>query len=385
MDLSLTEEQEMLKSAVRQFIQQEYPKERLLEIAASEQPTTSPLLGTGWQRLVDTGWLGITVPQEYGGEGGSFTDAGVLFEELGRGPVPGPHLSSCALAASALLEGGTEEQKREWLPALVRGERILVPAMTEADYGWSEEDVRMTARRDGGSLRLDGAKVYVFDAASATHLLCTVRSADTGEVGLVIVPATAAGVAIRSLPGFAWNLAEVKLSGVSIDESGVESGDESGILGGSFAGGWDSLQRAIARTIPVLCAYQVGACQAVYEMSVDYSRTRIQFGTPIGRFQRVQDHIINLVNHLDAARWTTYEALWKLDTGKAATDSIHLAKAVGSEAYHQVCNFAHEVHAGLGSMTEYGLTLHTSASRTLYHYLGDPRYHRRQLADALGL
>jgi alkylation response protein AidB-like acyl-CoA dehydrogenase len=106
---------------------------------------------------------------------------------------------------------------------------------------------------------------------------------------------------------------------------------------------------------------------------------------PIGRFQRVQDHVINLVNQLDAARWTAYEALWKLDTGRPAADSIHLAKAVGSEAYLQACNYAHEVHAGVGSMTEYGLTLHTTASRTLYHYLGDPRYHRRRLAEALGL
>ena len=95
--------------------------------------------------------------------------------------------------------------------------------------------------------------------------------------------------------------------------------------------------------------------------------------------------MINLVNQLDAARWTTYEALWKLDSGRPSTDSIHLAKAVGSEAYYQACNYAHEVHAGVGSMTEYGLTLHTAASRTLYHYLGDPRYHRRRLADALGL
>ena len=132
------------------------------------------------------------------------------------------------------------------------------------------------------------------------------------------------------------------------------------------------LQRAIAKTIPILGAYQTGASQAVYEMSVDYSRTRMQFGTPIGRFQRVQDHIINLVNQLDAARWTNYEALWKLDNARPAQDAIHLAKAVGSEAYYQACNFAHEVHAGLGSMTEYGLTLHTTASRTLYHYLGDP-------------
>ena len=99
MDLALTEEQEMLKTAVRGFIQVEYPKETLLEMAAEEQPVTAE----PWQRLVATGWLGIAIPQEYGGEGGSFTDAGVLFEELGRGPVPGPHLSSCVLAASAKL------------------------------------------------------------------------------------------------------------------------------------------------------------------------------------------------------------------------------------------------------------------------------------------
>jgi alkylation response protein AidB-like acyl-CoA dehydrogenase len=373
MDLSLTTEQEMLKTAVRGFIQQEYPKETLLEIAAEEQPVTAE----PWQRLVSTGWLGIAIPQEYGGEGGSFTDSGVLFEELGRGPVPGPHLSSCVLAASAILEGGTEEQKREWLPALARGERILVPALTEGSYSWAEEDVQVVARQDGGGLRLDGTKVYVFDAVSATHLLCTARSEESNEVGLVIVPVTATGVAIRSLPGFTWNMAEVKLNGVSVDQSNL--------IGSSFAGGWDALQKAIARTIPVMCAYQVGACQSVYELSVDYSRTRIQFGRPIGRFQRVEDHIINLVNQLDAARWTTYETLWKLDSGQEATDSIHLAKAVGSAAYYQACNFAHEVHAGVGSMTEYGLTLHTTASRTLYHYLGDPQFHRRRLADALSL
>ena len=373
MDLALTPEQELLKSAVRRFVQQEYPKDTLLQLAESGRPASS----APWRKLADTGWLGIVVPQEYGGEGGSLTDAAVLFEELGRGPVPGPHISSAVLAVFTILAGGTEEQKREWLPLLAKGERILVLAVTEADYSWEAEDVRLFAQPDGDGFRLNGAKVYVFDAASATHLLCAVRSEEGGHVGLAAVPVNASGVQIRALPGFAWCLAEVKLDDVAVEKSQI--------LGLSFEDGWAALQWAIDRTIPVLGAYQVGACQAVYEMSVEYSRTRIQFGTPIGRFQRVQDHIINLVNQLDAARWTTYEALWKLDTGRPAADSVHLAKAVGSEAYYQACNFAHEVHAGVGSMTEYGLTLHTTASRTLYHYLGDPRFHRRRLADALSL
>jgi alkylation response protein AidB-like acyl-CoA dehydrogenase len=156
------------------------------------------------------------------------------------------------------------------------------------------------------------------------------------------------------------------------------------LLGAAEGRGWEILEAAALQAIPVLTAYQVGSCQAVFEMAVAYSRTRIQFGQPIGRFQRVQDHIIGIVNQLDAARWTTYEALWKLDSGRPAASSVHLAKAVTSEAHLKVCDGAHEVHAGVGVMREYGLTLHTQRSRTLYHLLGDARSHRRRIADTLG-
>ena len=373
MDLALTEEQEMLKAAARRFVDTEYPKDVLLELQATGQTAPSE----PWQKLASTGWLGIIIPTEYGGEGGSYTDAGVLFEELGRGPVPGPHLSTAALGALAILEAGADEQKRSLLPDIASGRRTVALAITEADYQWDESDVQTVATPDGAGYRISGTKVYVYDAAAATDLICAVRTENRQHVGLVMIPADAPGVAIRKLDGFAWNLAEVRLDGVQVEPSAV--------LGGDFARGWVALERAAASAIPLLCAYQVGGSQQVYEMSVDYSRTRIQFGTPIGRFQRVQDHIINLVNELDAARWTTYEALWKLDTERPAEDSIHLAKAVSSVAYYNACNHAHEVHAGVGSTTEYGLTLHTTASRTLYQFLGDPKFHRRRLADALDL
>ena len=135
----------------------------------------------------------------------------------------------------------------------------------------------------------------------------------------------------------------------------------------------------------MLSAYQVGGLDSVSRMCLEYSRTRHQFQQPIGRFQRVQDHIIDIVNHLDAARWTTYEALWKLDTGRPAVAGVHMAAALASEGYYLACNSAHDVHAGIGIVREYGLTLHTKMSRTLYHYLGDPRRHRREIARALDL
>jgi len=137
--------------------------------------------------------------------------------------------------------------------------------------------------------------------------------------------------------------------------------------------------------IPLLCAYQVGGCRKVFEMSTAYARERTQFGQTIGRFQRVQDHVIHIVNYLDAARWTTCEALWKLDSGTDAAGSIHVAKSVASESYLRACDFAHEVHAGIGVLREYGLTLHTRMSRSLYHCLGAPALHRKRLESVLGL
>ena len=118
-------------------------------------------------------------------------------------------------------------------------------------------------------------------------------------------------------------------------------------------------------------------------MCLTYSKTRHQFGQPIGRFQRVQDHIIDIVNYLDSAKWTTYEALWKLDTAQESKVGIHMAGSLASEGYYLGCNAAHDVHAGVGIIREYGLTLHTKMSRTLYSYLGNPRYHRNEIAKAL--
>ena len=377
MDLSLNENQEMLKNSAREFIQQEYPKEVLLDLDKRETSHTVDL----WSKVAGIGWLGIVIPQEYGGEGSSLTDAGVLFQELGRGPVPGPYFSSSVLGAMVVLEGGTEGQKWQILPTVAQGSQTLTLAVTESDYGWGPQWIRMSATRKNGGFVLNGVKLFVHDARTASKLICAVHTGENSSpdqgVSLILVDAGSPGISVRNLPGFLAWVDEVSFDSVEVPDSAL--------LGGETGKGWHVLERAMEKAIPILSAYKVGGCEAVFEMSVAYSQTRVQFGVPIGRFQRVQDQIINLVNHLDAARWTTYEALWKLDEARPAAGDVHLAKAVSSEAYYQACNYAHEVHAGVGVMTEYGLTLHTKMSRTLYHYLGDPRYHRRRLAEVLEL
>jgi alkylation response protein AidB-like acyl-CoA dehydrogenase len=375
MDLGLTEDQELLKSTASNFVQQEYSKETLVELEKTSTGITSELL----RKAVDLGWFGILIPEDYGGSGRSFTDTAVLFEELGRGPVFGPHFSSGVLGALTVMQAATEAQKQVILPRVAAGEQMLAVAVTEPNHGWLPEKIQVQATRQNGNYVLNGVKLFVHDAQIASHLVCAVRTgAGNGSSGisLLLIPKDTPGVAVRTLPGWSSQVDEVRFDNVQVP---VEA-----LLGDAEGQGWEAFDAAAMQAIPILCAYKVGSCQQVYEMSVEYSRTRVQFGQPIGRFQRVQDHIIGIVNNLDAARWTTYEALWKLDSNRAAASSIHLAKAVTSEAYLRVCAGGHEVHAGVGVISEYGLTLHTQRSRTLYHLLGDAKLHRRRMTDALG-
>jgi alkylation response protein AidB-like acyl-CoA dehydrogenase len=372
MDLSLTEPQELLRSSARSFVEREAPRHAL--VAAQRDGTR--LASDLWRKASELGWPGILVPSEYGGSESSLTDAAVLFEELGRGPVPGPFFSSGVLGALTVMEAASPAQRGAILPAVARGETVLSVAITEPNASWGPSGVTLRARRTGDRVRLDGVKLFVGDATLATHLVVVVRTGDAaGDLGLLLVDAAAPGVRARRLPGFLSWQDEVTFEGVEVPATNL--------LDGAATGGWSALERALQRAWPVLCSFMVGGCQAVFEMSVTHSQQRVQFGVPIGKFQRVQDHVIRLVNHLDSARWTTAEALWKLDTGRPAVDAVHLAKAVASESYLEACNAAHEVHAGQGSLTEYGLAAHTQMSRTLFAYLGDPRWHKRRMADAL--
>ena len=372
MDLSLDETQQLIQESARDFVRTDCNRDVLLDVDRNPARMMDGL----WQKMAQLGWTGMAIPEAYGGTANAMTDVAVLFEELGTGPVPGPLFSSAILGARTLLEAATDDQKKAWLPQVASGERVLALAVTEAQYGWAPEHIRLTARKDGSGYRLSGSKLFVHDAVLATDLLVLART-DTGHgISMLRVDAGAAGVATRTLDGFLTGLAEVTFEDVRV--TGAD-------LVGAAGGAWDALERAMLSAIPVLCAYKVGGCRAVYDLSVDYSRERSQFGQPIGRFQRVQDHVIHIVNYLDAARWTTYEALWKLDSGAEAETGVRLAKSVASESYLRACDFAHEVHAGIGVVREYGLTLHTKMSRSLYHCLGAPKVHRKRMESTLGL
>jgi alkylation response protein AidB-like acyl-CoA dehydrogenase len=377
LDLNLTESEEMLKKTALDFIKRDVPKSVIQKL----QETDTGITGDLWQTAANMGWLGIIVPEQYGGSNNSLTSAGILFEALGSAPLPGPYFSSGILSSLILLNAGSEQQKTDILPKLARGDEVIVLALTEPGYSWEPGAIQTIARKDGSSFMLDGLKLFVQDAQSASYFIIPAVTSDSTNpvkrISLFLVPSKAAGVAVRRLPGFfAGRNFEVKFDSVKVASTDMLGEEDDG---------WRSLEQAIEKAIPVLCAYKVGGCQAVVDMVLEYSRTRVQFGQTIGRFQRVQDMIIEMVNHADAARWTTYEALWKIDTDRPAADSMHLAKVVSSEAYWEVCTLAHRVFSGISYSKEHPVSFHTRASRALYHYLGDPAYHRNKIASQLGL
>ncbi len=368
MDLSLNEQQKLVKQGVTDFLARTATREAIVELEGSATGYSTEM----WNTAAEIGWLGMVTPEAYGGAGGNLLDAAVVFEGLGGGPVPGPFFSSGVLAPLLIMEAGNEPQKQRYLPSLAAGKAIATLALTEPEWGWGTAGVQTKAvAAAGGGYTVTGTKLFVFDAHTADHLIVAARN-EAGALVLVIVDAKAPGVSIKRMTGFLTSECSVKLEGVRVAADAVLDGGEA------------ALDRAVQQATPVLCSYMVGGAQAVYEMSVAYSRRRRQFSQPIGRFQHVQSHIVQMVNFLDGARWTTFEALWKLDSAKPNADiSVHLAKVCASEGYVQATNYWHEVHAGVGVMREYGLTQYTRASRSLYHALGDPQWHRKRLGDLL--
>lgn len=375
LDLTLSESEQMLKKTALDFMHRDAPKGVVQVLQETDTGYTEEL----WKTVVEMGWLGIIIPEEYGGTGSTLTSAGVLFEALGSGPLPGPYFSSAILGSQIIMEAGSEEQKKQILPAVANGEQILTLALTEPEYTWEPRGVNTTATSKNGDFVLDGVKLFTFDAAAATHFIVVARTGKQSDpakgISLFLVDSQSDGVSVRRVPGFlAGRSFEVKLDSVRVPKSAM-LGDKNG--------GWAPLRRAIDRSIPVLCAYKVGGSQAVFDMTLEYSRIRVQFGQPIGRFQRIQDMIIDQITHVDAARWTTYECLWRLDAQRPAAENIHLTKAVTSEAYWQVVTLAHQVISGISYSREHPVSFHTRASRHLYNFLGEPAYHRQKIGEFL--
>jgi alkylation response protein AidB-like acyl-CoA dehydrogenase len=350
-DLALTEDQTDLRRAARRF-------------ATDGAGDGAPLDARAWHAIAELGWPAMAVPESHGGSGASVMDTAVVFEELGR-VAASTLVFDTAVLAPAILHALDAPWAHDALGAVAAGE-YRVAVVVADDIGLpSDRATRMSFAAGAG--RASGTAAFVRDAPSVTHYLALAAGGD--GVACALVEATASGIRTTELVGLVPHHFQVELSDVAVT--------------GAVAVAVEDLSRAMLATVPVLCAYQVGSCQTAFELSVDYSRERVQFGKPIGTFQRVQDHIIELINGTDSARWVTNHAVWSTESHDDFTMAVHVAKAVTAEAHVAACTSAHEVHAGIGADLQYGLARHTFASRSLYSRLGDPAWHRRRIAERL--
>ena len=380
MDSSGIDSRKMLQNTAQEFLKKECPWTYVKQIDESDSGFSKDL----WYKVAELGWLGMRFHESYGGIGCTIRDLGIIYEEMGRALVPGVFFSSSVLCGSIILSAGSPQQKQQLLPAIARGQTILTLALTELDYGWGPEYIHLSATQKGDHFVLNGTKRFVFDAQIADQIVCIARTKKNSDpamgITLFLVDKGTPGLSCRGLSAFSGE----KLNELSFDSVEVPASN----MLGEKNNGWLALKKPLNESMIVLCAYMLGACQHVLDMTVRYAQTRVQFGQPIGAFQWVQGYIIDQANHLQKARAFTYNALQKSDAGKShdeLDEAASLAKATVSEAFHDCCHLSHEVHAGIGVDKQYPLYLYSKKSKTLYSYLGDPYYHRKRIAKLLGL
>lgn len=374
MDFELTESQKMLKSAARDFFEQECPKRVVREIQESDLGYSPEL----WHKMVDLGWVGMIFPEEYGGSEASLLDLTLLYEEMGRALLPSPYLSSI-ICGLTILECGSEPIKREFIPKIAKGEVCFSLALTEPDYSWDASSIITVATPSADSYLINGTKLFIPYANVVDYILAVARTGNTTaeeSISLFIVDAkNSPGFSCVPLYGsFAGPLNEVVFDNVKVSESNKL---------GEINKGWHYLREPLKAGIVLLCAEMVGGAEFVVELTINYAKERMQFGQYIGSFQRVQDRIINMVNDLDKARWVTYEAAWKLSEALPCTTEVSVAKVLASTAYRDVCREAAHVFAGPGFMKDFDLWLYHKKAWEDYNFLGSPAFHRKIVAAEL--
>jgi alkylation response protein AidB-like acyl-CoA dehydrogenase len=375
MELGLTETQELLRNSARSFFENECPLERVREI----QATPDGFARHVWDQAAALGWPGLLVPEAQQGSGGSLMDAVILLEEVGRALAPLPLASTAAVGVLALREFGSQAQRAALLPRIATGETIVAFAVTEPSASYHAAGIRTRARLDDDRYVLDGTKLFVRDGTIADLLLVAARGGDEADpeqgLSLFLVDARAPGVAITPLKTAGRDRqAEVRLDGVSLPRDAVV---------GPLGGGWPAIRRLIDLAALAECAEMVGAGQRVFEMTVEYAKTRVQFGRPIGSFQALQHKIADMATDIDGSRFITYYAAWKADTGADARAEIARAKVWVSDAFRRITREAHQVHGGVGFIVDHNLHLFFGREKTAELYMGAPSYHRLAVADAV--
>ncbi len=371
MNFAFSDEQEELRAAVRRFLAEKSPESevrRLMDTTEGYDPAV-------WSQMADQlGLQSLMIPEEFGGSGFTYVELLVVLEEMGAALLCAPFFSSVALGANTLLTSGDDEAKKTFLPGIASGETIATLAITEDNGKWDFSGIECAAEQKSDGWQLTGHKMFVLDGHVANLIIVAARTA--AGVSLFAVQGDAPGLTRTPLPTMDQTRKQARLefSGTPATLIGTDGGAEPG------------LSKTLDLAAVALAAEQVGGAQRVLDAAVEYAKTRIQFGRPIGSFQAIKHKCADMLLEVESAKSAAYYAAWA-----AAEDSdelpvvASLAKSYCSEAYFHAAAENIQIHGGIGFTWEHPAHLYFKRAKSSELLLGDPSYHRELLAQRIGI
>jgi alkylation response protein AidB-like acyl-CoA dehydrogenase len=374
----LTEEQSMLRDAARTWTQEKSPVSAFRKVRDSNAP-----LGydpAAFAEMAEMGWTGVIIPEAYGGSDFGYLSLGLILEETGRTLTASPILATALAAASAVILGGTDAQKEAWLPKIASGETVGTLAVDEGPHH-RPTHVATTATKSGDGYVISGSKVFVLEGMAAGLLVVSARTA--GEVGdadgisLFLVPADADGVERKAL-----KLADSR-GAANITFTDVHVGADA-LLGEEGKGG-PLLEQVLDRARAGLAAEMLGSALQAFETTLDYLKTRVQFGQVIGSFQALQHRAAKMFTDLELARSCVEAALTAIDNNSPdVPELVSLAKAKVGDTLHLVSNEMVQMHGGIGMTDAHDAGLYLKRARAAEATFGNQAFHRDRYARIQG-
>jgi alkylation response protein AidB-like acyl-CoA dehydrogenase len=353
MQFGLSESQEFLKDSARKFFAGECPSAEMRRLMETPSAYDAAL----WSKLTDQGYTGIIFPEQFGGVALGKVDLILLMEEAGRALLPGPFFSTVVLAGSILDAVATPTLKQKYLAPICEGKSRATAAILESSASWNPRDLRLTAANN----KLTGQKLFVTDAAVADFLLVVAKNAifavDTKAPGLTITPMSTMDLTRKHYA-------------VDFKETPAE-----------LVGPTTNLPRALDIATAALSAELVGGMQRTLDLTVEYAKTRKQFGKPIGMFQSVQHQCADMYLETESSRSAVYYAAWALEENAPdAATAVSIAKMYASDAARTVGNRGIQIHGGMGFTWENDLHLFYRRAKSSETAFGDPTFHRERIA-----
>lgn len=372
MDFTFTEEQELLRQAARRFLEKECGISLVKQVAEGDGQIGPQL----WQHMAELGWMGILIQEEQGGMGLTFVDLGVILEEMGRALLPGPFISTVVLLGEAIRLAGSDDQREECLPKIASGGLKGTVAWAEPESLYDLEHMASRATVSGDSLLLEGTKLFVTDASEADLILFAAKG--RGGPCLVLVQPGEGPVHVTPLvtADRTVQLSEVAAAGARLATDALlgQAWDASGVL-----------HQLMNRVNVAYALDMVGGGQRALEIGVEYAKTRVQFGRPIGAFQAIKHKCAECLMDVEGARSIAYYAAWAQDNDeREASLSASAAKVFCAEMYRKVTKEVLQILGAVGFSWEHEMHLFLKRAKRLGALFGDIAFHQERIARGLG-